>query len=165
MIKMWWITWYFARYYPASTTPVMQWTSGEVRRDVFVWHLLFTTHYREDVRDTIQRWYCALTGEEIFKGDLGRAREQHRDIDDTLDRCIERSYIISRATSVNRPTTSEIFLSVNHRGRDFLKPLKFAEACAREYAYFASIFASLLVGVGGTLLAIFWPKIISFLVR
>lgn len=151
---MWWIVRYLDNYYDPRTTSVTQWTKGEVTYQDFTWYLLFKRHYREDIRDTIQRWFSSLLGRESFKGDIGRARTQRREIDDAINKCLKKQYITSRSSlTVLAPLTSEIRLSVNTQGREFLKPLKFLNTLMSEYGYITSLLTGgVVVGIMGKFL-------------
>jgi hypothetical protein len=164
MIKVWWLMWYFTRYDGPTDASVPFWYDGTMSKGRLHWYLVFNKNYREDVRDTIERWVAYFFGLQISrpKNRDKRIKKRFKEIYDTIDKAIDLGYLIaSSPTPYTFP--DDIRLSCNYRGRDFLKPHYFIEACAREFGYIASVTASFLVGVGGTSIVLSWGHLINFL--
>jgi len=83
-------------------------------------------------------------------------RYQNKRINDLVDKAINDGYLIPKASNVH-PASSEIILTTDWRGRNFLKPLPFPNAVLKENGYIFSF----ILGSGGTLLFTFWDQLIE----
>jgi hypothetical protein len=129
----------------------------------------------EDWRDTLWCWYDYIaTGIwTVGARTRGGARIQRRKVDDILEDAIRRKYLLVAYItpdvgdielpdgSVTKNSAMDARLSIDDRGRNFLKPLPFFEASLKEYGHVVSFF----LGAGGTLLVMFWNSIIDYLAK
>ena len=147
MIRMWWVIRYLSKYNNPASAPMEVWFKDVVSREYLVQYLIFKKHYREDWRDTLERWLSYLFDKQFIKQSsrgLARARKQRKEIDDIIDNCISRNYILEKGES-NR----YVYLTTDYRGRNFLKPVNFLNAVLAEYGHVVSL---IVVLGGGSLL-------------
>ena len=129
-----------------------------IQRNKFVWFLL-QNHFIEDWRDTIRRLYFFVIrgdqSEEQSEEVRRRFKIQLRCIEDLVDKALHDGYIF---ISERNNLVSHCMLQTNWKGRNFLKPLPFIEASAREFGYISSITATLIatsiISVVGTLIVL-----------
>jgi len=146
--------WYFTR--PSrprsNTVPSRQ---DQISRSDFHFHLVHEKHFQESFTSTFRRWYyLCLVGawpSTLNTFEQKRIRKQYKDVNDLLDKALNPKYeylIIARTTRQN-PMSSEIFLTTDWRGRNFVyNPLAFFNAFLKEYGYVVSFIS----GVGGATL-------------
>ena len=157
MIRLLLLCWYFDKFH-GRRGGSLQYYEDEVDKSEFINHLLNERHLGEDARETFKRWLHAFTGVWILQGGRGlyRGQKRRRLIFDLLEKAKKRELLIEKSRG------GSFTLQMDDRGRDFMRLLHFIEACAREYKYFASIFLAFLLGVGGTILVVFWNKIMTY---
>ena len=169
MVKLWWLVRYFVKYRNPSISSIEEWFGGEINRHEFVEYLVFQKKFRENWIDTLKRWdACYLRKKPRISemGSTGRARLQRQEINDILNDAMVRvrEYIFvarTMSSSPHRAPPTETFLSTDFRGRQFCKnPFVFFNAVLKEYGYLVAF----LFGTGGTLIFVFWGKIIDFIV-
>ena len=160
MIKIWWIIWYFNHYDGPSDSGIPSWYDDQIKRGALHWYLIFQKHYREDFRDTLERWCAKYLGWSIPQSNGRKKRIEHRfnEIDDIIDKSIGKQYLIALPHDA-RTLPSDVRLRCDYHGRDFLKLPYFIEACAREYGYTSSVITSFVFGGGLTLLIVFWNRL------
>ncbi|MDO8492917.1 MAG: hypothetical protein Q7S34_04715 [bacterium] len=167
MIKLWRVVWYFTRPDRPNDTGVPSW-HDEISRGEFIYYLAHQKMFRENWVSTLRRYY--------YLGIIGkwpsttnpleqkRIKGQHKEINDLIDKVLNPKYgylLVSRTTS-QYPSSSEIFLTIDWRGREFINnPLIFFNALFKEYGYVTSF----IFGSGGTLILIFWNVIIEFITK
>ncbi|MBI4065645.1 hypothetical protein HY412_00425 [Candidatus Kaiserbacteria bacterium] len=162
MLRLWQLMWYFTRPDRPTEQNAPLWYTNGISRSSLWLHLAHDKHFCEDWRSTIREWYYRFRGRRPMnttEHEMRWARSQKQIIDDLIDKALHDGYLEISKTSSSRPTSSEIFLKTNWKGRDFLKPLPFFNALLKESGYLYSF----IFGVGGTLLLTFSGKIIGFL--
>lgn len=165
MIKLWWLMWYFTRQNRPSSLNQPSW-QNKITRGELITYLLFEKHFREYWSHTVLRWFNTVTRRnKMVGGGLRSSPTQRQEIKDLIDEAIKKELLLPSGNSSGamHPIPSEVFLITDYRGRHFIRPLIFIEACAREYGFFASILTSFIIGIGGTLLVIFWDNIKLYL--
>lgn len=165
MIKLWLLIWYFTRSDRPKAGNAPSWYKDEINRSELLYYLSFKKHFRENWRATIRRYYYFFGGKQPLgttEHGMKWIREQHKEINDLIDEAITKDYLIIAEKSV---FPSKVSLTINWKGRRFIKLLPFIEANAKEYNYFATIVASFLLGIGGTVLYFFWNNIIEYLIK
>jgi hypothetical protein len=172
MIRMWLLVRYFTEY-KGKTGNISTWYTGEITRSYFVDYLLNQRHFLEDVRDKAKRLIYRITGVWIFQGrrrGLERLKKQRQAVNDVIDNCLSRNYLLKRDGAPN-PTSSEIYLSIDFRGRNFIKLfpslLVFVETCLGEYkTSTVFVFSVIGTGIAGTVAAnwgVIWSNWTSLL--
>jgi len=158
MLRLWFLCYYFDRFH-ARRKGTLQYYDGDVNKNEFLNHILNQKHLGEDFRDRLKKWIHDIFDVWILQHDKigGRMQKRRRLIYDLINDAKRKNYLIEIDNNTNNPK-----LRMDDRGRRFLKLLPFIEACAREYKFFASIAISFIVGVSGTLLTVFWKRIIEF---
>ena len=154
--------WYFTHYTGPRDTGVPSWYDDSIKRGALHWYLIFYKYYREDFRDTFERWRASLTDWKIPQSKVRKERveKRFRELDDIIDKTIGLGYLIPSPSSP-RELRDDIRLTCNYKGRDFLWPHYFIEACAREFGYTASILTSFIFGGGLTFLIVFLSGLIG----
>lgn len=164
MIKVWWLMWYFTHYDGPTDPSVSSWYNDTLKRDRLCWYLISNKNYREDLRDTFERWitYFDWHVPQNSESRKKRVEKRFRELDDIIDKAIELGYLTVSLMPHEFPGDAR--LSCNYKGRDFLKLHYFIEACAREFGYLFSILTSFLFGAGSVLALLFWNRAMDFLV-
>ncbi len=159
---MLWVIWYLSKYNSPTTPSLESWYGGKVLKSNFMEYLLFQKYYREDWRDTIIRWfYFVIKKRNTHSSNKGMARERmrRREIEDILNDCISRGYIIEKHSNDEIDERFSYVLFLNFQGRNFIKPLKFLNTALAEYGYVLSVF----LGLGGAgILYYFWRGLLRF---
>ena len=162
MRRLWLLLWYFTRPDRPQAGNAPSWYKDEISRSDFWAYLAYEKHFMEDWRSTLRNGYYFLGGTrptQTTERGMKLAHKQKRDIDDLIDNALKYEYLLVARTSSQHPTDSETFLTIDWRGRNFLKPLSFFNDVLKKYGYVSSF----LLGTGGTLLVTFWSKIINFI--
>ena len=166
MIKLWWLMFYFNNSNRPRGSNLPSW-HDEISRGEFVNYLINQKHFRENFIETKRRWYYKISKSTQYKSIAGRDRLlwQRKQIDDLVDKALSKNLLLPKGNSSGnlRPIASEVYLTTDWRGRDFIKFFNFIEACAREYGFMASIITAFIIGVGGTLLVVFFNEIQNLL--
>ncbi|MDO8443145.1 MAG: hypothetical protein Q7S81_02735 [bacterium] len=163
MIKLWWLMWYFTRPNRPKDGNAPNWFNDNISRSYFRIHLAHEKNFYEDWKSTIRRWYQCISGKyptQATEYGTNLVRIQWKKIDDLIDKAIKKELLIPLDAN-NRNTT----LTTDWRGRDFIKPLYFIEACAREYGYTASVVSSFIIGSGATLFIFFRERFFEFFTK
>lgn len=153
--------WYFTRPNRPKAGNAPSWYKDEISRSHLWMYLAHERHFMEDWRSTLRRGYYFFGGTrptQTTEHGMMWSHKQKRDIDDLIDNALKHEYLLVDHTSSQYPTHSEIFLTIDWRGREFLRPIPFFNAVLKEYGYVSSF----LLGTGGTLLITFWNKVINF---
>lgn len=143
MFRMWLICRYFDRYH-GKTGDIFTWYSGKIERGIFTNHVLWDKHFKEGLIEFLQRYIHLLFGKWMWQGERNKRRltERTRIVKDTINRCIEKNYLLSEDNGEN--------LKMDYRGRNFLRPLQFLNATAKEYGQLKSFLAG--TGIGALVL-------------
>lgn len=156
---MWLICRYFDRYH-GKTGNALTWYSGKIERSIFSNHVLWEKHFKEGLIEFLQRYIHLLFGKWMWQGERSKRRlnERTRIVKNTINRCIEKDYLLLEDDEIN--------LRMDYRGRDFLRPIYFLNAVAKEFGPLKSFLAG--TGIGAVIWtslvfisAYFWPEIIS----
>lgn len=159
MLRLFFLCRYFNKFH-GLRGGTWEYYQDTVDRNQFIGYVLIIKHFGEDYRETFNRYIHYFTKTPISEHNkkLYRAQKVRRMVNDLVEDAKRRNYLIEGGTNYN------ITLQMDDRGRAFIKPFKFIQTCAKEYGYFASIVAAFILGIGGTLLFVFWAKIIDFMV-
>lgn len=157
MIRLYFLCCYFDKFH-GRRGGSLQYYDDFIDRHEFINHLLNEKHLGEDIRESLKRWLHGIIGVWISQGGRGQYRMQkcRRMVFDLMEVAEEKGLLI-------KSDRNSAWLRMDYRGRRFMKPLNFIEACAKEYGYLKSVFTSFLIGISGTLFLIYWNKIITFL--
>lgn len=157
MMRLWLLCRYFDTFHGRKGGTI-QYYDGTVNKNEFLNYLLNEKHFGEDVRETLKRWIHNLIGVWILQNDKGhyRAQKSRRMVYDLFQEAKRRFFLLESGDNLNSK------LEMDDRGRKFIKLLTFLNTVAKEYSYFTSTLSIILGSVGGTLLIVFWNKIIGF---
>ncbi|MDO8514137.1 MAG: hypothetical protein Q7S50_01175 [bacterium] len=140
MVRMWVICWYFHRFQGATGGPET-WYSGSIDRHRFENHVVWERHFKEGVKDLIQRLFPSCTekwAKQEFGQGLNRVQYRSRLAEDAINHGLEKGYLVAKDNGQN--------LSMDFHGRRFLfNPLVFLTAVLKEYGYIVSF----IFGAGG----------------
>lgn len=153
MIRLYFFCFFFDRYH-ARLGGTFQYYDDEIDKNEFLNHIFNERHFGMDIRDTLKYWIHWLTGVWILQGNNYTMQKTRRRVYDLLAEAKRREYLIESEAGK---------LRMDDRGRRFMKPLNFIEATLREYGYFQSVATTLILGVGGTIVVIFWNKVIALI--
>lgn len=161
MIRLWLLVWYFTRLDRPRAGDVPSWTD-EISRFDFWAHLAHQKHFCEDWRSTIRRLHYFLGDKrpsQTTERGMRWAKKQIQDINDLIDKAIKYEYLVIARISAHHPTSSEIYLTIDWKGRNFLKPIPFINACLKEHGYLVAFIS----GAGGATLLLFFDRIVSLI--
>jgi len=154
MVKLWWVMWYFIHYDGETDTSLPSWYDGKkLKRGYLKFYLIFNKHFREDFRDTLERWVYTRLDKQIPHSDRRKIRIQNRfqELDDIIDKAISKNLLIPQPSAPN-VSKRDIYLECDFRGREFIKPLHFINEFAKEYGPTKSLLAG--TGFGAISLAL-----------
>jgi len=137
MRRLYLLMWHFTRPHRPGGVNVPSWYTDEITRSEFKDYLSYNKRFLEDWRGTLRRWYYTKIvnawPSKHNQRDVDRIRLQRKRIDDLIDKAVSKNLLlITRITSPN-PTSSEIYLKTDWRGREFVKPVQFFKALLEEY--------------------------------
>ena len=115
----------------------------------FVEYLVFKTHFMEDWRITLWEYFYRIIGKNLPQSKLGSklSNKRWKKIEDVIKHCIDRERI-QRSKPPYSATTMEITIWTDHKSREFLRPLRFLNACFAENEY--GRITAFAFGVAGT---------------
>ncbi len=162
MFRLWLLIWYFTRPDRPRAQNAPSWYKDEISRGHFWFYLADEKHFREDWKSTLRRWYYFVqrttpSGTTVHGMKLVQA--QKREIDDLIDKAISHGYLIVSTKGNLYSTPSEIILTIDWKGRNFLKPFSFVNAALKEYGYLVSF----LSGAGGATILFLFSKLLVWL--
>ena len=148
MIRLWLVCRHFDKLHGRRGGD-LQYYDNKVPTHEFINHLLNERVLGEDLRETLKRPIFYLTGRWIFQGGKGmyRSQKRRRLVFDLIAEAQKRQYLIEENEKGLNST-----LHMDSSGRNFMKPLTFIEACAKEYPGVWSLLVAFLSGIGITVL-------------
>ena len=155
MLRLWLLMRHFTRPSRPAEGNAPSWYTNEISRSHFVDHLTHEKHFLEDWRRTFRRWYYTIFGGPMTakhsQKEVDRIHLQRKRINDLIDKALNKNLLIPRTASP-RPAYSEVYLTTDWRGREFIKPIQFFNACLAEYDPFIRFalgggFVALIFGV------------------
>ncbi len=169
MLKLYWLMWYFTRPDRPREDPY----KDEITRGHLWLHLAKDKKFREDWRITVfQRWLNYSFKKErpdsattIFG--MRMLSKQKEEIEDLIDKAIVKGYLIEEKKLNYKPEKipSHRLLTTDWKGRDFLKPLSFLEACANEYPSLMNPLVSAVIALGVSLTVLFWNDLLKTIMQ
>ena len=158
MIRLYWLCRYFDKLH-GRRGGTIQYYEDNVDKNEFLNHVLNEKHLGEDVREIFKRWIYCLTSIWVLQGGKGmhRAQKRRRMIFDLVEDAKKREYLIESDTRSSNPK-----LRMDDRGRKFIKLLTFLSVMAKEYSDITSVLLTVLTSIGGTLLVVFFQRIIEW---